>query len=73
MPRVLRIHNRLVIGGLTVNILSLVKHLQPDFETLFVIGQKEPHEEDASYIASQMGVVPVLIPEMQRTIKLRKY
>ncbi len=68
MPRILRIHNRLIIGGPTLNVLNLSKYLQPDFETLLVVGEKEHHEQDASALAEKMGIQPVIIPEMGRSI-----
>lgn len=68
MPRILRIHNRLIIGGPTLNVLNLTKYLQPDFETLLVVGEKEHHEQDAGAMAAKMGIEPVIIPEMGRSI-----
>lgn len=68
MPRILRIHNRLIIGGPTLNVLNLTKYLQPDFETLLIIGEKEHHEQDAGKMAKEMGIHPIVIPEMGRSI-----
>jgi glycosyltransferase involved in cell wall biosynthesis len=68
MPKILRIHNRLVIGGPTLNVLNLTKYLQPDFETLLVVGEKEYHEQDAGPLAKDMGITPLVIPEMGRSI-----
>ncbi len=70
MPRVLRIHNRLIIGGPTLNVLYLTKYLAPEFETLLIVGEKESHEEDASFLADQMGIKTILIPDMGRSIHL---
>ena len=68
MPRILRIHNRLIIGGPTLNVLNLTKYLQPDFETLLVVGEKEHHEQDAGEMAKKMGIEPLVVPEMGRSI-----
>lgn len=68
MPRILRIHNRLIVGGPTLNVLNLTKYLEPDFETLLVIGEREAHEKDAGELAKKMGITPILIPEMGRSI-----
>lgn len=68
MPKILRIHNRLIIGGPTLNVLYLTKYLAPDFETLLVVGEKEHHEKDAGELARQMGIETVVIPEMGRSI-----
>ena len=68
MPKILRIHNRLIVGGPTLNVLYLTKYLAPDFETLLVVGEKEVHEKDASFLAEQMGIKTILIPGMGRSI-----
>ena len=68
MPRILRIHNRLIIGGPTLNVLYLSKYLAPEFETQLIVGEKEGHEKDASFLANQMGVKTTLVPGMGRSI-----
>jgi glycosyltransferase involved in cell wall biosynthesis len=68
MPRILRIHNRLITGGPSLNALYLTKYLSPQFETLLVVGEKEDHEQNAYFLAEQMGITPILIPEMGRSI-----
>jgi hypothetical protein len=47
MPRVLRIFNRLVVGGPVLNVTYLTKYMAPDFETVLVVGEKEGHEKSA--------------------------
>ncbi len=74
MPRILRIHNRLIIGGPTLNVLYLTKYLAPEFETLLVVGEKEDHEQDAGAQARTMGIETLVVPEMGRSIHpLRDY
>ncbi len=68
MPRVLRILNRLIIGGPSKNAVYLSRYMQPEFETMLVIGGKEEHELDADFLAIQNGIDPVCIPEMKRPI-----
>ncbi|MCD2425200.1 glycosyltransferase [Niabella pedocola] len=68
MPKVLQIHNRLIVGGPLLYVLNLTKFLEPDFETLLVVGEKEYHEQDAGFIAEKMGIQPLLIPEMGRSL-----
>jgi len=68
MPRVLRILNRLVIGGPSKNAVYLTRYMQPDFETMLVIGGKEDHEQDADFLATHHGIEPVCIPEMRRPV-----
>ncbi|MGZ8510601.1 MAG: glycosyltransferase [Chitinophagaceae bacterium] len=68
MPRVLRILNRLAIGGPLLNASYLTKYMAPEFETMLVVGEKEGHEKDASFVTDELGIQPVFIPEMGRSI-----
>lgn len=68
MPRVLRILNRLIIGGPSKNAVYLTRYLQPEFETMLVIGSPEGHEQDAEDLAREHGIKPVIIPDMKRAI-----
>jgi len=68
MPRVLRILNRLIIGGPSKNAVYLTRYMQPDFDTLLVIGGKEDHEQDADFLATANNIEPACIPEMKRPI-----
>ena len=70
MPRILRIHNRLVVGGPSLNVLYLAKYLAPEFETLVLVGEKEDHEKDASFVAEQMGIKTIKVQDMGRSIHL---
>lgn len=68
MPRILRIFNRLILGGPAFHVTYLTKFLEPDFETKLLIGTKEPHEQDADFLMQQYGLKPVEIPSMKRAI-----
>lgn len=68
MPKVLRIINRLNLGGPTYNAAYLSKYLAPEFETLLVSGMKAETEGSSEFIIRQMGLSPVYIPEMHREI-----
>jgi glycosyltransferase involved in cell wall biosynthesis len=68
MPRVLRIINRFNLGGPTYNVGYLTKYLAPEFETLLVGGDKEEGEDSSTFILDQLGVKPVIIPEIRREI-----
>lgn len=68
MPRVLRILNRLIIGGPAINATYLTKYMAPEFETMLVIGGKDDHEQDADHITYDLGIDPVVVPEMKRAI-----
>lgn len=68
MPRVLRIHNRLVIGGPAINVTYLTRYMAPEFETTLVIGGKDDHEQDAIHLTKDLGIEPVVVNEMRRDI-----
>lgn len=68
MPRVLRILNRLIIGGPAINATYLTKYLAPEFETQLVIGGKDDHEQDAVHLTEKLGIDPIIVPEMKRSI-----
>lgn len=72
MPRILRIINRLNLGGPTFNVAFLSKFLAPEFETMLVAGMIDETEESSSFITDEMGLKPVYIPEMYREIHLVK-
>ena len=69
MPRILRIMNRLAVGGPILNATYLTKYLAPDFETLLVVGEKEDHEQSADFITQKLGLEYKTIPAMGRSIK----
>lgn len=66
--RVLRIANRLNIGGPTYNVCYLTKFLGVDFETLLIAGQEDTSEGSSLYVAQEMGLEPKIIPSMKRSI-----
>ncbi|MFT3681174.1 MAG: glycosyltransferase family 4 protein [Ferruginibacter sp.] len=68
MYKILRIHNRLIVGGPSHNVTLLSAYLSPEFETMLLVGKKDRTEKDATYIAEQLGLTPIEIPEMRRSI-----
>ncbi len=66
--KVLRIINRFNLGGPTYNAAYLTKYLSDDFETLLVGGEKYEEEESSAFILEKLGLKPIIIPEMQRSI-----
>ena len=70
MPKVLRIINRFNLGGPTYNAALLSKHLAPEFETLLYGGAIDKTEGDASFIVRNLGIEPLFIPEMHRSLNL---
>ena len=68
MYKILRIHNRLIVGGPSHNVTLLTAYLSPEFETRLLVGKKDPAEKDATYIAQRLGLKPIEIAEMRRSI-----
>jgi len=68
MPRVLRIFNRLVVGGPVLNVTYLTKYMAPDFDTLLIVGEKEDHEKSAEHLAKQLGIKFITIKGMGRSL-----
>ena len=68
MPKVLRIINRLNLGGPTFNAAYLSKYLGPEFETMLVSGMKADSEESSEFIVKNLDLHPVYMPEMYREL-----
>jgi glycosyltransferase involved in cell wall biosynthesis len=68
MPKVLRIINRLNLGGPTYNAAYLSKFMEPGFETLLVSGMKDDSEESSEFIVKNLDLHPVYVPEMYREL-----
>ena len=70
--KVLRIINRFNLGGPTFNAAYLTKYLSDDFETLLVGGDKDDTEESSTFILDNLGLKPIIIPEMRRDIGIKE-
>jgi glycosyltransferase involved in cell wall biosynthesis len=68
MPKVLRIINRFNLGGPTYNAAYLTKYMAPEYETMLVGGAIDETEGNSQFIVKNLGIEPVLIPEMRRSI-----
>jgi len=68
MPKVLRIINRFNLGGPTYNAAYLTKYMAPEFETLLVGGEKDETEETSLHIVTSLGIQPLVLSEMKRSI-----
>lgn len=68
MPRVLRIINRLNLGGPTFNAAYLTKYLAPEFETLLLAGMRDPSEGSSEFIVEGSGIEPQFIQNMHRSL-----
>jgi glycosyltransferase involved in cell wall biosynthesis len=72
MPKILRIANRFNLGGPTYNVAYLTKYISPEFETLLVGGEKDDSEEGSEHILEDLGIKPLIIPEMKREIDVKE-
>jgi glycosyltransferase involved in cell wall biosynthesis len=68
MPRIIRILNRLAVGGPVLNATYLTKYLSPEFETLLVVGERESHEKSADFLTDKLGIEYTTIAGMGRSI-----
>lgn len=68
MIRVLRIINRFNLGGPTYNVAYLSKYLPEEYETMLVGGEKDDSEDSSLFIAESLGLKPIIIAEMKRSL-----
>lgn len=68
MKKILRIINRFNLGGPTYNAAYLTKYLEPDYETLLIGGQHDESEKSSMHILDNLGLKPIIVPEMQRSL-----
>ncbi len=68
MPRVLRIINRFNLGGPTYNAAYLTRYMSPEFHTILVGGMIEETEENSEFIIRNLGLVPMTLTEMHRSL-----
>jgi glycosyltransferase involved in cell wall biosynthesis len=67
-PKVLRIINRLNLGGPTYNAAYLTRYLSPEFETLFIAGNKDETEASSEFIVENLGLKARYINGMYRSL-----
>ena len=68
MPKILRILNRLNVGGPTYNVAYLSRYLDAKYETQVLAGHKEPDEGSSEYMLKDLGVSYEYVPDMYRSI-----
>ena len=68
MPKILRIINRFNLGGPTFNVAYLTKYISSEYETLLIGGPEEDTEESSEFILQSVGLTPIIIKEMGRSI-----
>ena len=70
--KILRVINRLNLGGPTYNVSYLSKYIGDDFETLLVAGMKLDSEESSEFITEKYNIKPLYLKYMFREINLFK-
>src|SRR5687768_1411355 len=67
-PKLLIIHNRLVVGGPALDTIPLAYHLRNDFEIHILYGNKEEDETEPSYLLDKYaGLTLVKIASLHRS------
>ncbi|MDB5112518.1 MAG: glycosyltransferase family 4 protein [Mucilaginibacter sp.] len=72
MPKVLRILNRLNIGGPTLNVAYLSKYIDQHYQTKVITGIKESHEGSSAYVLDNLNIPYEYVPDMYRSINPSK-
>ncbi len=72
MPDVLRILNRLNVGGPTLNVAYLSKYISSKYSTQVLAGHKEPYEGSSEYMLNDLGINYRYVPEMYRNIDFKR-
>jgi glycosyltransferase involved in cell wall biosynthesis len=70
--KIVRVIARLNVGGPAKHVVWLTNGLQnAEYQSLLVAGTVPPGEDDMGYFAAEMGVTPLLVPEMSREISAK--
>jgi glycosyltransferase involved in cell wall biosynthesis len=72
MPKILRILNRLNVGGPTLNVAYLSKYIDSNYQTKVLAGHKEPYEGSSEYVLNDLNIAYDYVPDMYRSINLVK-
>ena len=70
--KVLRIIDRLNIGGPAIHTILLTERLDKNkFDSILVTGTVEKNEGDMTYFSGEKDVRPIIIPELRRPLNIR--
>jgi glycosyltransferase involved in cell wall biosynthesis len=72
MPKILRVLNRLNVGGPTYNVAYLSRYIDTQYQTTVLAGIKEAHEGSSEYMLKDLGVDYEFVPDMFRSINPAK-
>ena len=68
LPKLICVCTRLNVGGITPQVVDLVRGLQNDFDAEIACGRIEPDEQDMTYLAESKGVGLMRVPTLRRRI-----
>lgn len=66
MTKILRVLNRFNLGGPTFNVGYLTAFLPNEYATVLVGGEPEKGEVDSLHILENLGIHPIVLPELKR-------
>ncbi len=66
--KVLRIHNRIHLGGPIYNVAYLSKYMAPEFETKLLLGPVLPDEVSAEHLLKELDLEYTILPDMRRSV-----
>lgn len=69
--RIVRIINRFNLGGPTYNVSYLSRYLPDEYETILVGGKEEAHEASSLFIPQMLGLKPIQIVWLSRSVNLK--
>jgi hypothetical protein len=72
MPKILRILNRLNVGGPTLNVAYLAKYVDKQYHTKILTGIKEEHEGSSAYVLDDLELSYEYVPDMFRSLNPAK-
>ncbi len=68
--KIVRVFNRFILGGPSLNVSFLTKFLSSSFETKLIIGSKDTDEQEAVELIKRYGIEFTEVTEMKRAINL---
>ncbi len=68
--KIVRVFNRFILGGPSLNVSFLTQFLSSSFETKLIIGSKDTDEQEAVELIKRYGIEFTEVTEMKRAINL---
>lgn len=71
MIKIVRVLNRVNVGGPIYNAAYLTKYISDEYQTFLYAGINEAHEASSEYILKQLGIQYKIVPNMFRAIDIK--